>query len=189
MIKVTEDSMKEDSQRSKNVLRRSSKIIRLPGDNSRDAEAPKPWSKAESLIRLIERLPSGFSVEEWSMVARDETFNFVVSIPVSAGKNLTPPEGSLIYIGGSGTFEARFDRYRPATLVQPEEGGEWDVEIDINENSLVFMDEDREVRIDSKQVREVINILGKNFTREFEERISEDLEVDDRGDRSYEREY
>lgn len=137
----------EDSQRSKSVLRKSSRIIRLPGDNSRDAEAPKPWSKAESLMRLLtERLPSGFSIENWNLEISDEMFTFAVSIPSSASKSIIPPEGNTVYIGGSGTFEAYFDR---------EEG--WDISVDFNEKSLVFLDEnDKEVKIDSKQIRGVI---------------------------------
>ncbi len=166
------NKINEDSQRSKSVLRKSSRIIRLPGDNSRDAEAPKPWSKAESLMRLLtERLPSGFSVNNVDPHIEEETFDFEVSFPLS---------GETVTVSGVGKFEADWEKpYKASWGYAGGEpgGGGWDIGVSFDGNNLFFEDEDgKNVKVDSKQVKEIIRIIEKNFEDEIIDRLEDDLE-------------
>lgn len=163
----------EDSQRSNKALRKSSRIIRLPGDNSRDAEAPKPWSKAESLIRLMENLPSGFSIEEFNVDTQERSVEFIVSFPVSAAKGFTPPEGNRVYVSGLLTLDVYYDKpYRGSIEGLP--GGGWD--IGISYENISFVDDDnRNIKVPD-QAKAIVNFLEKNFEDEFLSRIEDEFE-------------
>jgi len=166
----------EESQRSKNLLRKSSRIIRLPGDNSRDAEAPKPWSRAESLLKLLkEKLPSGFSVEEFDVDNYNEQFNFVVSFPKSIAKGLEPPDTDVIYVRGGGDIDAYYERPYPGSIAGPPGGG-WEIDVSYSGDFYFIDDDGGETVIDQMQSKIIKNILNNYFEDEFLNRIEDELE-------------
>ena len=133
-------------------------------------------ANVKKLLLTIERLESGFSVEEFNVDANDKTFTFMVSFPKTAAKGLTgPDEEDTIGIKGKGDLDIYYEKPYKASMEGPGGGG-YDIGITYA-SGFVFVDANgKESRVDPKDTKTIEDILNKQFEDEFLERIESELE-------------
>jgi hypothetical protein len=137
-------------------------------------ESEEKMSKAKELIKLMERLPSGFSIEEFNVNAPEDSMDFKVSFPSSAAKDFIPPEGNTIILFGVCALDVYYEKPYRGSIEGPPGGG-WD--IGISYQTLYFEDEDgNQEFVAPHQNKAVVNFLKKNFEDEFLDKIEKEYE-------------